>query len=480
MKEYKLFINGEYQAALSRKTALSYNPATGEAFASVHQAGEADAKLCLDFAERAFKIWKDIIPSHREAILLKAADVIEARSEELRDVLIDEAGSTLLKAGYEIHHAPAFLRGMAGECRRVMGETYNSDYPGVRSYSIRRPLGVILAISPFNFPLLLAIRKIGWALAAGNCVILKPSEATPVIGLLLAEIFSEAGLPAGVLNVIPAQGADLGDILIADKRIKKITFTGSTRIGKMLAAKAAIHLKKFTLEMGGKNPLIILDDADLQYAVNIAAFSNFMHQGQICMTGSRVIVEAGIYEVFCKEVAKKVEKIKVGPPREPGVIVGPLIRPTQSSFIQKQVDAAVADGARLLTGGSYKGNYYQPTVLADVTRSMSIFQTECFGPVMAVIRADDQNHALELANDSEYGLSSAVITNDLQAAIFISEEIESGMVHINGSTIRDETVVPFGGVKNSGFGREGGRYAMDEFTEVKWVTIQTGHQQLPF
>lgn len=480
MDEYKLFIDGQYCDATSGKTEQSLNPATGEVYALVHQANAEDAQQALDSAEKAFETWKDVPPSQREAIFLKAADIMEARADELRDVLIDEAGSTLIKAGYEVHHTPAFIRGMAGECRRVTGDTYNSDYPGVKSYSIRRPLGIVLAIAPFNFPLLLGLRKIGWALAAGNCVVLKPSEVTPVIGLKIAEIFKEAGLPAGVLNVIPADAADLGDTLIADPRVKKVTFTGSTKVGKLIAAKAASYLKKFTLELGGKNPMVVLNDADLEYAVDAAAFSNFMHQGQVCMTGSRLIVEAGIYDQFCAKLADKVKGLKCGNPREPGVVVGPLIRPTQPAFIQQQVEGAVEQGARLLTGGSYEGSYYQPTVLADVTPDMSIFRTECFGPVAAVIKADDHLHAMALANDSEYGLSSAVITNDLQKAMQLSEGIEAGMVHINGPTIRDEAVVPFGGVKNSGFGREGGEFAMDEFTEIKWVTIQTGQQKFPF
>lgn len=480
MNEYQLFINGEYRPASSGKTEDSLNPATGEVFATVHQANTEDAQLAIGAAEKAFENWKDVLPSQREAIFLKAADIFDARADELRDILIDESGSTLMKAGYETHHAPAMLRGIAGECRRVTGDTYNSDYPGVKSYSIRRPLGIVLAIAPFNFPLLLGLRKIGWAMAAGNTVVLKPSEVTPVVGLKIAEVFKEAGLPAGVLNVIPADAADLGDSLIADPRVKKVTFTGSTKVGKIIASKAASYLKKFTLELGGKNPMIILNDADVDYAVNAAAFSNFMHQGQVCMTGSRVIVEAGVYEIFCQKFAEKVRDLKTGNPREPGVVIGPLIRPTQPDFIQQQVDNAVEQGAHLLTGGSYEGSYYQPTVLSDITPEMSIFKTECFGPVASVIKAEDHLHAMALANDSDYGLSSAVITNDLQKAMLLSEGIESGMVHINGPTIRDEAVVPFGGVKNSGFGREGGRFAMEEFTELKWVTIQTGQQTFPF
>lgn len=481
MQDYQLFIDNEYTPSASGVYTDDMNPATNEVYARVQNAGKADLEKILASSAKAFQTWKDVAPSAREKMLLKVADVMEARSKELAEVLIDEAGSTLLKAGYETHHTPNFVRSMAGECRRVKGETYLSDYPGVKSYSIRRPLGVVLAIAPFNFPLLLGIRKIGFALAAGNTVILKPSEMTPVIGLKIGELFKEAGFPPGVVNVIPALGAELGDGLITDSRVRFVTFTGSTKVGRQVGAIAATHGKRFALEMGGKNPIIVLNDADIDYAVNTAAFSNFMHQGQICMTGSRVIIEAGIYDEFCKRFAAKVGAIKYGGnPREPGLIVGPLIRTTQGPFIKEQVDKAVAQGARVLTGGNYEGNVFQPTVIADITQQMTIFKTECFGPVASVIKANDHLHALTLANDADYGLSSAVITNDLQKAIAISEGIEAGMVHINGPSVRDEPVIPFGGVKGSGSGREGGHYSIDELTELKWITIQTGQNKYPF
>ena len=480
MREYQLFINGEYRAATSGKVDECINPATGEVYARVHQANIEDAHLALDAAWDAFQSWKRIGPSEREKIILNSAAVMRSHAQELVDILVDEAGSTLLKAGFEAHHTPEFLTGIAGECRRVMGDTYLSDYPGLQSYSIRRPKGVVLSIAPFNFPLLLSIRKVGWALAAGNTVILKPSEATPVIGLKLAEIFKEAGMPDGVFNVLPAQAVDLGDTLIADPRVKKVTFTGSSRVGKLIAQTCGKYNKSVSLELGGKNPLIVLNDADLDYAVDAAAFSNYMHQGQVCMTGSRVIVEAGVYDQFVEKVTRKVAGVKCGDPREPGVVVGPLIRDTQPAFIQTQIEAAVEAGAKVMTGGSYQANYFQPTVLANVTQDMSIFTTECFGPVASVIKAEDHKHAVELANDSEYGLSAAVITNDLQKSMYMIEELETGMVHINGPTIRDEPVVPFGGIKDSGMGREGGRYCMEEFTELKWVTIQSGQQHFPF
>lgn len=482
MQDYQLFIDNEYTPSASGVYTDDMNPATDQVYARVQNAGKADVERVLASSQKAFESWKDIGPSARERLLLKVADVMEARSKELAEVLIDEAGSTLLKAGYETHHTPNFVRSMAGECRRVKGETYLSDYPGVKtSYSIRRPLGVVLAIAPFNFPLLLGIRKIGFALAAGNTVVLKPSEMTPVIGLKIGELFREAGFPPGVLNVIPALGSELGDSLVTDKRVRFVTFTGSSKVGRHVGAVAAAHGKRFALEMGGKNPIVVLNDADVDYAVNTATFSNFMHQGQICMTGSRVIVEAGIYDEFCTKFAAKVAAVKYGSnPREPGLVVGPLIRTTQAPFIKEQVETAVKDGARLLTGGNYEGNVFQPTVLADITQKMGIFKTECFGPVASVIKANDHLHALELANDADYGLSSAVLTNDLEKALTLAEGMEAGMVHINGPSVRDEPVIPFGGVKDSGTGREGGHFSIDELTELKWITIQTGQNKYPF
>jgi aldehyde dehydrogenase (NAD+) len=481
MKEYQLFIDNEYISSASGKYSDDMNPATNEVYARVQNAGQEDVERILASSAKAFETWKDVSPTDREKLLLDAADLMMKRSAELTDVLVDEAGSTLLKAGYETHHTPNYLRSMAGECRRIKGETYISDYPGVKSYCIRRPLGTVLSIAPFNFPLLLGIRKIGFALAAGNTVILKPSEMTPVIGLKLGELFRDAGLPAGVLNVIPAVGAELGDGLITDKRVRFVTFTGSSKVGWQVGAKAAANGKRFALEMGGKNPIVVLNDADVDYAVDTAVFSNFMHQGQICMTGSRVIVEAGIYDEFCEKIAAKTATLKYGSnPREPGLIVGPLIRTTQAPFIKEHIDNAVNKGARLMTGGNYQLNVFEPTVVADVTPEMSIFKTECFGPVAAISKANDHLHAMTLANDSDYGLSSAVITNDLQKAMALSEGMESGAVHINGPSVRDEPVIPFGGVKTSGFGREGGHFSMDELTELKWITIQTGQNKYPF
>tara|TARA_R110001592_G_scaffold363372_2_gene686298 strand:- start:178767 stop:180209 length:1443 start_codon:yes stop_codon:yes gene_type:complete len=480
MNEYRLFIDGKWVASSSGKKSISYNPYSGDSFAVIHSGSESDINTAIESSHRAFKNWSKSLPQVREDVFINAARIIEESNEELLRILIEESGSTHVKAGFELYMTSSCLKGMAGECRRIGGQTFISESEGVRSYSIRQPLGVVAAISPFNFPLLLAVRKIGWAIAAGNCVVLKPSEVTPVIALKLAEILKHAGLPDGVLNVVPAEAEDIGDSLVGHPKVKKITFTGSTSVGRRIAKKSAGLLKKFTLELGGKNPLIVLKDADVDYAVDVAAFSNFIHQGQVCMTGSRIIVEKELYDEFCAKLTEKVKLLKVGDPRDPEVIIGPLIRPSQIEFIKQLVEQSVASGAKLLIGGESSGNCFHPTVLSDVTPLMPVFCDECFGPVAAVIKAENHEHALELANDSEYGLTAAVITNDLQKSYEIAEALQTGMVHINGPTIRDEAVVPFGGVKDSGFGREGGQFAIEGFTELKWITVQLGQQKFPF
>ena len=309
---------------------------------------------------------------------------------------------------------------------------------------------------------------------------LKPSELAPLTGLKLAAMFHEAGLPPGVLNVIPGPAALLGEMLTADPRVKMITFTGSSKVGRHLAAEAGRHMKRVTLEMGGKNPLVVLADADVDYAVDAAAFGIFFHQGQVCMASSRVIVEAPLYEAFLERFVAKARTIKVGEPRDPCTVIGPLIRPSQCDFIARQIRDAVEKGARVCCGGTHRGPYFAATVLADVTDAMRIYSEESFGPVTSVLRAGDYEHALFLANDTSAGLSSAVITNDLQKAMDFALRSESGMVHINDATLSDEPHIDFGGVKESGFGREGGMASMAEMSEVKWITMQMGRREFPF
>ena len=480
MKEYKLFIDGEWAASSSGTILDDINPATGDVFGRVHQASADDLERAIAAAYRARESWGNTLASEREAILLRAADVLEKRIPEVADVLIDEAGSTFGKAMFEASFVVNLLRSAAGECRRITGETMPSDSPGVFSMSVRRPLGVIAGIAPFNFPFLLAMKKVALALAAGNTFVLKPASYTPVTGLKIGEIFEAAGLPKGVLNVVPVQGSVLGNTFVADPRVRMITFTGSTEVGRELSAEAGRHFKRITLELGGKSPLIVLKDADVDYAVDAAAFGIFLHQGQVCMANSRLIVEAPIFDAFCEKLTAKIKGFQVGDPRDPKTVIGPLIDRKQCGVLDGHVSDAVAKGAKLLTGGKSDGAFYQPTILAGVTPDMRVFREESFGPAVSVIRAADSEDALKLANDSCYGLSSGLITNDLQKAFDLSLRLEAGMVHVNDSAVLDEPHVPFGGVKDSGVGREGGHHSMDEMTELKWITVQLGQRQFPF
>ena len=474
------YIDGKAIAVSPSAMSDVLNPANQKPFARIFMGQAQHMRAAIDAAHAAKAAWGNSPAALREKILHRAADELEAATNDIVNLLIGEGGSTFGKAHFEIPFAANMLRSIAGEARRVQGDVFPSDVSGLISLAIRRPLGVVAGISPFNFPVVLALKKVAFALATGNTFVLKPSEETSLVGLKLAEIFEKAGLPPGVLNVVPGDGATLARVLFDDPRVKLISFTGSTAVGRLIAVECAKKGKRVILEMGGKSPLIVLKDADVDYAVDTACFGIFIHQGQICMAGSRIIVEAPIYETFLQRFAAKAKTLQVGDPRDPHTVIGPLIRTSQCKMIDRKIKEAVAAGARVLTGGSYEGNFYQPTVVADVTPSMAAFRDELFGPVAAVSRAETADHALALANNSSYGLSSAVLTNDLQLAMRFALELEAGMVHLNGPTVHDEPTVPFGGVKDSGSGREGGRWSVEEMTEVKWVTIQMGRRHYPF
>jgi aldehyde dehydrogenase (NAD+) len=474
------YIDGKAIEVSPSAMADVLNPANQKPFARIFMGQEQHMRAAIDAAHAAKTAWGNSSAALREKILHRAADELEAATGDIVELLIGEGGSTFGKAHFEIPFAANMLRSIAGEARRVQGDVFPSDVPGLLSLAIRRPLGVVAGISPFNFPVVLALKKVAFALATGNTFVLKPSEETSLVGLKLAEIFEKAGLPPGVLNVVPGDGPTLARVLFDDPRVKLISFTGSTAVGRHIAVECAKKGKRVVLEMGGKSPLIVLKDADVDYAVDTACFGIFIHQGQICMAGSRIIVEAPIYETFLRCFAAKAKTLQVGDPRDPHTVIGPLIRSSQCEMIDRKIKEAVAAGARVLTGGTYEGNFYQPTVVADVTPNMAAFRDELFGPVAAVSRADNAEHALTLANTSSYGLSSAVLTNDLQLAMRFALELEAGMVHLNGPTVHDEPTVPFGGVKDSGSGREGGRWSVEEMTEVKWVTIQLGRRHYPF
>jgi acyl-CoA reductase-like NAD-dependent aldehyde dehydrogenase len=475
-----LYIDGEWRYGSDGSISDDINPATGEVFARVAQASQKDVEDAVASAYRARLPWQKMLAGEREAILLNAADIIGARADEIRDLIIQETGSVFIKAPWEVSYAVDCLRVAAACVRQPSGDTFPASTEGQVGMTIRQPLGVIAGIAPFNSPFLLAMKKVAFALAAGNTFILKPSELAPLCGLKIGEIFHQAGLPRGVLNIIPGPAEVVGQMLVADPRVRMITFTGSGKVGRHLAAEAGKHMKRFTLEMGGKNPLVVLKDADLDYAVDAAAFGIFFHQGQVCMATARIIVEAPLYDAFIDRFVRKAQALRVGDPLDPSTVVGPLIKPSQCAFIAGQIDDALAKGARLHCGGTYEGAFFKPTVLSRVTPEMAIYDEESFGPVTSVMLAQDYEDALRLANDTSAGLSSAVITNDLQKAFDFALRAESGMVHINDTTISDEPHIAFGGIKASGFGREGGMTSIEEMTELKWITFQLGKRVFPF
>lgn len=477
--EYQLYIDGQWKNTVSGKIIEDKNPADGSIFAKVHFAGEQEVEEAIAAAERAKESWANTPTSEREAILWRAADWMQNHIDEVAEVLMGESGSAFGKAYFEAGFAVDIFKTAAGECRRIFGEL-QQQISGEISMMRRLPLGVVAGIAPFNFPLILALKKVAFAIAAGNTFILKPASATPVSGVMIAKALDATGLPAGVFNLVPGSGDVVGNRLIEDKRVKMIAFTGSTEVGRNIAAKASTLFKKYSLEMGGKNPLILLKDFDVEQAVKIAGFGAFFHQGQICMCTSRIIAEEAIYDEFCEKFTAYAKTMKVGDPHEKDTIVGPLIKQSQCEKIDEQIKDAVEKGATLLTGGTHQGSYYAPTVLKDVTPDMRIFYEESFGPVTSIIKAKNAEDAVRLCNDNEYGLSSSLLTNDLSKAMELSLAMEAGMVHINNATVADNSTVAFGGVKNSGVGREGGAYSIEEFTELKWITVQYKPAVLPF
>lgn len=478
METYKMFINGQWVDALSGEMFDDFNPYTGEIYARVPKGGVADVDRVMAAAYAARKGWAATPPIARAQVMYRAAQMLESSRMEIAAVLTNEGGSTFGKAMFEISQTVDLLETAAADSKRIVGETLHGD-PGRLSFTLRRPRGTVVAISPWNFPLILSMFKVAYSLATGNTVVLKPASETPVIGLKIGELFEKAGLPAGALNVITGPGSVLGDALIDDDRCSFVTLTGETVTGRHVAQKAAAKLKEYTLELGGKNPIIILADADMEYAVKNSAFSAFFHQGEICMSADRLIVERPIVEEFSKKLAELANQLTVGDPRDQNVFIGPVISDNQIQKIDFLVKDAVTRGARLLAGGTFEGRLYRPTVLADVTRDMLIYHEETFGPVACIIPVNNEKEALEIANDTTYGLSSGVITKDLEKSIFLAEGLEAGMVHVNDGSVDADATCPFGGCKGSGQGREGGKYSLEELTELKWVTIQKSKRPLP-
>lgn len=472
MEEYKMFLAGQWQDTHSGKIVDDINPWDGSVYARVHTAGPDEVEKAIAAAVASQPAWAAAHMSEKELVLLRAADHMEANLERYGMMLVNESGSCIMKAMDEVSQTVQIVRSAASLCRDEYGGVIHTDSTGDFSYWFRQPLGVVAGIGPFNYPLLLSATKVFLALAAGNAFLLKPASDTPLSALIIAECLEAAGLPKGLFSALPGPGALVGNTLVEDERIAKITFTGSTAVGREIARKAAEHMKKVTLEMGGKNPAIILKDFDVDKAVDIALFGAYFHQGQICMANSRLIVEAPIYDEFCEKMSARVAALKMGGKDDPMSVIGPLIHASQCQIIDAQIRDALNKGARLLVGGVHEGAFYKPTLLVDVTPDMTIFHEESFGPITSIIRAEDEDEALALCNNNKYGLSSALLTNDVRKIFSLVPRMEAGMVHVNDSTVMGARSAPFGGVKMSGQGREGGHFSIEEFTEIKWVTIR--------
>ena len=456
------------------------DPVTGDVATSATAATVGEARAAADAAAAALPGWAAMGPNARRALLTKAASALEAKADQFVDAMMGEIGSTEGWARFNLMLAAGMVREAASLTTQIQGEVIPSDKPGCLAMAVREPAGVILGIAPWNAPIILGVRAIATPLACGNTVILKASEVSPRTHALIVEAFQEAGFAPGVVNLITNAPADAGEIvgaLIDHPAVKRINFTGSTAVGRIIAKRAAEHLKPVLLELGGKAPLVVLDDADLDEAVKAAAFGAFMNQGQICMSTERIIVVDAVADAFVAKFQAKVATMPVGDPREGKTPLGAVVDQKTVGHVSGLVADAVKAGAKVVNGGEARGVLMPATVVDGVTSDMRLFREESFGPVVAVIRAKDEEDAVRLANDTEYGLSASVFTKDIARGLRVARRIQSGICHVNGPTVHDEAQMPFGGVKASGYGRFGGRAGIDAFTELRWITVETlpGH-----
>ena len=482
-KKHKMFIGGKWVDAANGKTFEDMNPYTGEVYAYLAAGKREDATRAIEAAKAAFPEWSSMPPSARRKVFLKAADIMERRQDELVKAMMEEVGGTIGISMFQMFFVPGLYRSAAAAPFDVKGEIIPADHKDSFFMAIRQPAGVVGCFAPFNVPYILASRSFALPMAYGNTAVLKPSEEASVTGgILLAEIFEEAGLPPGVLNVITCSREDaveVGDEMISNPAVRRISFTGSTDVGRIIAEKAGRHLKRAVLELGGKDPLIILGDADIDYAVDAATWGAFLHQGEICMSTERIIIEKKIADRFTEKLKERALALPMGDPTNPAIAIGPLINQRAVDLVHAHVQEAVAGGAELVTGGQYDNLIYHPTIVTDVKPNMRLFTDQTFGPVAPIIVVNDAEEALAVANNSKYGLSSGIITNDFTRALDLAMRLETGMVHIGDQTVNDEPQVPFGGVKGSGYGRFGGQAALDEFTELRWINVQRTKRTFP-
>ncbi|MEU2657579.1 aldehyde dehydrogenase family protein [Streptomyces sp. NPDC007325] len=475
------FIDGEWKPGSGSWDIIDFNPYTGEKLASITVATAGEVDRAYRAAERAQAAWAETNPYARRHVLERALRIVEDREDEIAGTIVAELGGTRLKAAFEIHLAKEFLREAVQLALRPEGSILPSPVDGKENRVYRLPVGVVGVISPFNFPFLLSLKSVAPALALGNAVVLKPHQNTPVCGgTLVAKIMEDAGLPAGLLNVVVTDIAEIGDALLTHPVPKVISFTGSDRVGRHVATVCAQNFKHAILELGGNSALIVLDDADIDYAVDAAVFSRFVHQGQVCMAANRVLVDRRVEAEFTEKFVAKVKTLRVGDPADPGTHIGPLINSQQAESVAGAVEQAVAAGATALLHGTVEGNVVSPSVLTDIPADAPVLAQEIFGPVALILPFDGEDEAVRIANDTPYGLSGAVHTADVERGVRVAKRIHTGMIHINDGTVHDEPIVPFGGEKHSGVGRLNGDAMIEVFTTRKWISIQHGRSRFPF
>lgn len=469
------YIAGEWQKGQDDSVNTDTNPFNGETLVKIQQATDQQLDEAYKAAQKAQKEWGMTSPTKRAGLLYKVVEVLDKRQDEIVEWLVKESGSTRIKAMVEFGSARAITVEAATFPNRMHGEIRPSNIAGKENFIYREPIGVVAVISPWNFPLHLTQRSIAPALALGNAVVLKPASDTPITGgLLLAKIFEEAGLPKGLLNVVVGAGSEIGDAIVTHDIPSFVSFTGSTAVGKHIGelANNGNYIKQIALELGGNNPFVVLKDANLDNAVKAAVFGKFLHQGQICIAINRIIVEDAIYDEFVERFYTHVKTLKIGDPNDEDTAIGPIINEDQLKSLKDKIAKAQTEGAKMILSGEIKNQLVPPHIFTEVTAEMDLFRNEIFGPLVGIIRAKNEDHALELANDTEYGLSSSVFTTDMEKGLRFARGIRAGMTHVNDITVNDESMAPFGGEKNSGIGRFNGEWVLEEMTRTHWVSYQ--------
>jgi acyl-CoA reductase-like NAD-dependent aldehyde dehydrogenase len=482
IEQQQLLIGGEWTAARTGSTFQRLDPFTGEAVTIAAAAGREDARRACDAAAAAFPEWSATPPAERRMVLTRAADTLMERAPVIANTMTEEVGGTFGWGMFNCDLASRMLREAAAQTYSVTGEVIPSDVPGALSMGVRQPAGVVVGMAPWNAPVILSTRAVATPLAYGNTVVLKASEHCPRTHAAVVRAIADAGVPAGAINLVihsPEDAPEVVDELIAHPAVRRVNFTGSTRVGRIVALKCAEHLKRCLLELGGKAPQVVLPDADLDAAADAASFGAFMNSGQICMSTERIVADRSIASDLGAKLAERASRLVVGDPRDQGTMVGPVVNTSARDRIIDLIDDARAKGADVLTGGEADGNLVAPTVLANVTPEMRIYSEESFGPVVAIVPVDGDDDAVRVANDTEYGLAAAVFGDDVDHALDIARRVESGICHVNSSTVHDEPQMPFGGVKASGWGRFGGKAALEEFTELRWMSVQQTARHYP-